>query len=456
MSKQTKQEVGLQTKTKCQYNLPLHPDRKVTVRFDGGRISSDAGLAPLYLLDGSQRLSQGLASCIEDGRDRRYVRHSVAGMSRQRMLQIAAGYEDCNDADSLRRDAALRTFCDRLPESGPELASQPSLSRLENAVDRRDLWRMGQWFIRQWVRQVKKRGREKVVLDMDSTDDPTHGQQEFSFWHGYFDNRVYHPLLVFDAETGDLICALLRAGNSGAGRCVVGVLKRIVREIQRHIQWPVEIEIRGDSGFAIPALYEYCEEEGLSYEIGFSRNPRLERAVAGLVTESEAAYEQQGCKQRRFMEFSYQADSWNRPRRMVAKVEVQELGLNRRFVVTNRVDRSPRQLYDHYIQRGQSENFIKAFKKDLCMDRLSCHRFLANQFRLFLHALAYQLFLRLREYLQGTPWQHLEIETLRRRMIKIGARIQQTTRRIWIHCSSAYPEQDTFLLVLRRICPNTS
>jgi hypothetical protein len=431
-------------KTKCQTNLPFSSDRKITLSFDGGRISSDAGWAPLYLVDRSHRLSEGLANCRGDRRDRRYVRHSVATMSRQRLLQIAAGYEDCNDADWLRSDAALKAFSGRLPESGPDLASQPTLSRLENGIDRRDLWRMGEWFIRQWVRQVKKSRRRRVILDLDSTADPTHGQQEFSFWHGYYDERMYHPLLVFDAETGDLICALLRAGNSGAARAAVGLLRRIVRELRRRIRWRVQIEVRGDSGFALPALYEYCEQEQLSYTIGFARNRRLERAVEELVEETQAAFGREGVKQRRFSEFSYQADSWDRPRRMVAKVEVQDRGLNRRYVVTNRRALRAGQLYDHYIQRGQTENYIKAFKRDLAMDRLSCHRFLANQFRLFLHALAYQLFVRLRDYLVGTPWQ------------KIGARIKQTTRRIWIHCSSAYPEQQTFLLVLRRLCPDTS
>ena len=443
-------------KTKCQYNLPFSSDRKITVSFDGGRISSDAGWAPLYLVDRSHRLSEGLANCLADRRDGRYVRHSVATMSRQRLLQIAAGYEDCNDADWLRSDAALKTFSERLPESGPDLASQPTLSRLENGVTRRDLWRMGEWFIRQWVRQLKKSRRRRVILDLDSTDDPTHGQQEFSFWHGYYDNRIYHPLLVFDAGTGDLICALLRAGNAGAARSAVGLLRRIVREIRRRIRWRVQIEVRGDSGFALPALYKYCEQEKLTYTIGFARNPRLAKQVEPLVEDSITAYRRQGVKQRRFTEFSYQADSWGQPRRMVAKVEVQQRGLKRRFVVTNRRGLTARQLYDHYIQRGQTENYIKAFKKDLAMDRLSCHRFLANQFRLFLHALAYQLFVRLRDYLVGTPWQNLEIETLRRRIVKIGARIKQTTRRIWIHCSSAYPEQQTFLLVLRRLCPDTS
>lgn len=267
---------------------------------------------------------------------------------------------------------------------------------------------------------------------------------------------MYHPLLVFDAETGDLICALLRSGRTGAAGSVVAVLKRLLQEIRRGLRRRIEIEIRGDCGFAVPALYKFCEEEGLKYVIGFTRNPRLEREIEELVAVSSKAYQKEKIKQRRFLGFAYQAKSWDHSRRIVAKVEVQERGLNRRFLVTNQSDQSAQQLYDHYIQRGQMENYIKAFKKDLAMDRLSCHRFFANQFRLFLHALAYQLFLRLRDYLGGTPWQNLEIETLRRRLIKIGARIQQTTRRIWIHCSSAYPEQETFLLVLRKICPDTS
>jgi hypothetical protein len=249
---------------------------------------------------------------------------------------------------------------------------------------------------------------------------------------------------------------LLRSGKSGAAASVVSVLKRLIKEIHKRIRGKIEIEVRGDSGFSLPALYDFCEEKKFKYIIGFIRNSRLEEEVEELVEASRKAYDQEKVKQRRFMEFAYRAKSWNQSRRMIAKVEVQQRGLNRRFVITNHSDQSAQELYDHYVQRGQMENYIKGFKKDLSMDRLSCHCFLANQFRLFLHALAYQLFLRLRDYLEGTLWKNLEIETLRRRMIKIGARIQQTTRRIWIHCSSAYPEQDTFLTLLRRICPDTS
>ncbi len=215
----------------------------------------------------------------------------------------------------------------------------------------------------------------------------------------------------------------------------------------------VEIEVRADSGFATPKLYDFCEQEGLQYVIGLSRNPRLERSVEPLLQQSRRRFEESGESQREFGEFLYQAKTWEQPRRVVAKVEVNEVGINRRFVVANRTDLAPGRLYDHYTDRGQTENYIKAFKTHLAMDRLSCHRFWANQFRLLLHALAYQMFLIFRDYLYGTPWQKLEVETLRRRVLKIGARVRQTTRRIWVHFSSAYPEQRIFWLVWARLHP---
>lgn len=372
------------SKTNCQSTLPFHPDRKMTVSFDGGEITSDAGLALLYCLDRSQGISRGFAGCLSDTRDQRYITHTLEEMTAQRMLQIAAGYEDCNDADALRHDAGLKSFCNRLPESDGDLASGPTLSRMENAAARRDLWRALERLRDQYLLKLKRSGRRQVVLDLDSTDDPTHGQQEFTFYHGYFKSHVYHPLLIFDAESADLVTALLRAGNRGAAYRAVPVLARLIPAIRQRIKQTPEVEIRADSGFATPQIYEYCEGEQLTYVIGFNRNPRLEAAVEELVVEGRQAYEQEGVKQRLFTEFPYQADSWDRPRRMVAKVEVTEKGVNRRFVVTNREDLSPQALYEHYTRRGQSENYIKAFKKDLQMDRLSCHRFLANQFRLLL------------------------------------------------------------------------
>lgn len=443
------------TKTVCQHNLPLHPDRKVTVDFQGGRLSSDGGWLLSGTLDQQHRFSSGFAACIRDRRDQRYTQHQIADLVRQRMLQIVAGYEDCNDANTLRQDALLKTVCGRLPETGPDLASQPTLSRLENTVSRPDLMRISRKLLGRYVRKLQKRRPQKIILDVDATDDQTHGQQEFSCYHGYYRSHIYYPLLVFDGETADLVAAVLRPGNRGAAASVIPVLKRVIRKIRQVLGREVRIEIRADSGFANPGLYEFCEDpkQDLEYVIGFARNSRLQKQVEGLVQQADRQFEQSGHKQRLLSDFDYQADSWDRSRRMVAKVEVMEAGLNRRFVVTNRRDLSPLQLYEHYTDRGQAENFIKALKNDLAGDRLSCHRFLANQFRLLLHALAYQMVLCFRDYLYGTPWQNLAVETLRRRCWKVAARVRQTTRRIWVHLSSAYPEQAYFRLVLERICP---
>ena len=255
------------------------------------------------------------------------------------------------------------------------------------------------------MRSLKKRRPSKIILDLDSTDDHTHGQQEFSFYHGYYRNHILHPLLIFDADTGDLVCAVLRPGNKGAASHIVPILKRVVEAIRQAVGTDVEIEIRADSGFATPRLYEFCEceENKLQYVIGLSRNPRLQRVVEPLLDSTRERFLELEEKQRQFDEFLYRAHSWDRSRRVIVKVEVDQRGINRRFVVTNRDDLCSQSLYDHYTNRGQTENFIKAFKNHLSMDRLSCHRFLANQFRLLLHALAYQMFVRLRDYLHGTP-----------------------------------------------------
>ena len=441
------------TQTVCQHTLPLYSDRKVTVDFQGGRLSSDSGWLFFGALDQQHHFSSGAASCIQDCRDERYTRHEMTDLLRQRLLQIVAGYEDCNDADTLRRDAVLKTVCGRLPETDPDLASQPTLSRLENTVTKKDLLRISRQLLRRYLKKLKKRRPKKIVLDLDATDDPTHGQQEFSCYHGYYRRHIFYPLLIFDGETADLVAAVLRPGNRGAAAQVVAILQRVIGKMRQVLGRKVRIEIRADSGFATPALYEFCEEQGLEYVIGFGRNCRLEKRVEGLVEQADRQFAHSGQKQRLFTDFDYQAGSWERSRRMVAKVEVMEAGLNRRFVVTNRTDLSPRQLYDHYTDRGQVENFIKALKNDLAADRLSCHRFLANQFRLLLHALAYQMVLCFRDYLYGTPWQNLAVETLRRRCWKVAARVRQTTWRIWIHLSSAYPEQSRFRMVLERICP---
>ncbi len=251
------------SKTVCQNTLPFHSHRNITARFDGGSLTSDAGWLLFGSLDRQHRLCEGFSSCISESRDQRYIRHDLLKLIRQRVLQIVAGYEDCNDADTLRSDPMLKTVCDQLPESDPDLATQPTFSRLENSVTKKDLMRLSRWLLGRYVRSLKKRRPAKIILDLDSTDDHTHGQQEFSFYHGYYRNHILHPLLIFDADTGDLVCAVLRPGNKGAASHIVPILKRVVEAIRQAVGTDVEIEIRADSGFA-----KYLANRGLKPNTG--------------------------------------------------------------------------------------------------------------------------------------------------------------------------------------------
>lgn len=235
--------------------------RQLTVDFEGGEITSDAGLLLIRQADNSLHLTEGIAGRIEDRRDSRYADHRMVELLRQRIYQVVAGYEDCNDANLLRKDPALKAACDRLLSDDP-LASQPTLSRLENSVTTKDLYRVGEQFLQMYIRRNKKRRPKRIILDLDGTDDPTYGNQQLTFFHGYYDQYMYHPLVIYDADTGELITAALRAGNRHASYGAISILKRMIPKLKDAFP-KAEIIIRGDAGFAIPALYEYCEQEGV-------------------------------------------------------------------------------------------------------------------------------------------------------------------------------------------------
>jgi hypothetical protein len=442
--------------TKCntgQLGFSFLRRRKLTVDFGGGEITSDSGLLLVRQADQSLGLLKGLASCITDRRDERYTDHDLLTLLRQRIYQIVAGYEDCNDADFLRKDPALKAACGRMP-SDKELGSQPTLSRLENTVTQEDLYRMGQWFVDLYIRGNRKRKPKRIIIDADGTDDPTYGDQQLTFFHGYYDQYMYHPLLVYDADTGEMITAVLRAGNRHASYGVVSILKRIVAKLKAAFP-NAEIIIRGDAGFAIPALYEYCEEEKLKYVIGLIRNDVLERMIERHVEKAQSLYEKTGLKQRLFAEGFYQAQSWEKERRVIMKAEGLPQGSNRRFVVTN-LSMEAQQLYEFYTERGGTcEVRIDEFKNGLKADRLSCHRFVANQFRLFLHMAAYWLVLRLRQALTKTEFSSMQIQQLRTRILKIGGQVVQTARRVWFRLASGYPWKDIFALAHRRLAADT-
>ena len=407
--------------------------------FDGGRISSDSGLVWLSKMDREMNLCEAVSECVPEWRKRR-GHHSILSLVRQRVFQIACGYEDQNDSDALREDPLLKAACGALPESGRDLASQPTICRLENAATRSSCHQIAQALFELYLREREKDGPpEKVLLDFDSTDDPTHGEQEGSYYHGYYKQHMYHPLLVFDGHTGHLICALLRAGNTHGSRSAVALLKRIVSRLRQ--RWPgVAIEIRADAGFAVPALYDYCEQEAITYTVGLITNPRLEELACDLLAEAQEGYDRKGEKARLFSEGLYGAASWEKERRVIYKAEVMEQGTNTRFVVSTRTD-EPKELYEFYAKRGQSENWIKDFKLHIKADRLSCHRFIANQFRLLLHAVAYWLMDALRRKLVESGTRRMQLDTLRLRLLKVGGRIRELRTKIRVHLASGHPGQ---------------
>jgi hypothetical protein len=409
--------------------------------FDGGRITSDGGLLWLAKVDKELGLCERISECVEEWRNRR-GRHPLVSLVRQRVFQIACGYEDQNDSDALREDPLLKVVCGSLPESGQELASQPTISRMENAATIRSCHQIARVLFELYLTQREKGGAppQRVLLDFDSTDDPTHGEQEGSYYHGYYGPRIYHPLLVFDGESGHLLTALLRAGNTYASNSSVAILKRMVGALRE--RWPeVAIEIRADAGFAVPALYDYCEKEGITYTIALITNERLTEMAKNLLEEATQEHERTAQKARLFGEDLYGAASWERERRVIYKAEAMEQGTNRRFVVSSRPD-APEELYEFYTRRGQSENWIKDFKLHIKADRLSCHRFIANQFRLLLHACAYWLMDALRRKLiQSGSSRRMQLDTLRLSLIKIGGRIRELMTKVRLHLASGHPGQ---------------
>lgn len=425
--------------------------------FDGGQLTSDGGLPWLAAADAEIGICAEIAAHVPEWR-REARAHPLAMLICQRVYQIACGFEDQNDATTVRHDPLLKLVCGRLPESDPPLASQPTFSRLENAVSARDCYRIALALGMVYLRERGAAGTPlRIVLDLDSTDDPTHGTQEGTRYHGYYRQHMYHPLLIFDGDTDQLITAVLRPGNAHAGKGIVAILARIVQQLRATFPG-VAIAIRADAGFALPALSDYCEGEAIELTIALLHNRRLAAAGAGLLA---AAVQQSvvagGEKVRLFAETVYQAGSWSHPRRVVYKAEAQrlpsgKLGTNCRFVVTSRDD-PPEALYDWYTQRGGTEGWIKDFKNYVKCDRLSCHRFVANQFRLFLHAAAYWLLDTLRRKLVAAGVARMTLETVRLRVVKIGGRVRQWPEQVRLHLASSHPGQALWHLLAAAFPP---
>ncbi len=445
--------------TQCvaQLGLFFHPNKRIDTTFDAPEISSDGGALLLRLLDDELGLSELLAEAIPDERTPERVRHDRREQVRQRLYQLALGYEDCNDADTLRHDPVLKTACDRLPNDHEGLSSQPTLSRFENAVPMKAIKQIILRMEAAYVQSLSKR-RRLIVLDIDSTDDETHGHQQLSFFHGYYDQHMYHPVLVFDEE-GELVTAILRPGNTHSARGATGVLHRVIRAIRQRCRH-AHIVVRADSGFAVPRIYELLErldrEAGpVDYLIGIAKNPVLLRKAERWRERARKRCEKTGERVRLFGHFRYAAETWNRHRHVIVKAEHSPLGPNPRFVVSSLTDMADEELYDTYCQRGQCENSIKDLKNALSADRLSCSKFAANFFRLLLHAAAYRLMFALREQLavERIDMGTCQFDTLRLRLLKVAAMVTQSARRILIRLPAAFPLAAAFRAIAARLTP---
>ena len=431
--------------------------KAVVARFDGGRLSSEGGLLALREIESRLGLADRLAGCVKDPRAPERVVHRLAEIIRFRMLMIAAGYEDGNDADSLRADPMFKLALDRLP-SDEELCSQsvlgldPGISRLENLPDTRALLRLGRALIEQYCasfRQMPKR----IVLDVDDTFDRVHGGQQLRLFNAFHDDYGFQPIVVFDGE-GRFVTALLRPGKRPGGCEIRAFLRRLVGAIRAF--WPrVEILLRADSHYACPEVFDWCRENRVDWVLGLAPNAALRRHVEALekTTAERFTVAPARGKVRRFAQFHDAAGSWSRVERIIARVEAGAEGTDTRFIVTNLEGGRAKPLYERlYCARGQAENHIKAWKNHLAADRTSCHEATANQFRLFLHAGAYWLLWSMRRLMpKGSAWRVMQFDTLRLRLIKIAARVVELKKQIKIHLPSSTPDQVVFGIVLNRL-----
>lgn len=423
----------------------------IHARFDGGALSSDGGVLVLREVERKLGLADVLASCLADRRDPVRTQHSYASMIRARVMAIACGYEDCDDLDALRHDPALKMACERVPEDQVGLASQPTLSRLENLAGWRALARMGLKMIDLFCDSFSRPPAE-IVLDIDDTIDRTHGGQQLSLFSTPADGHCFQPIHIFEAATGKPVAVLLRPGRRPSGEEAARVLRHVIRRIRAN--WPrVAIALRGDGHYGTPEVMDLLDRMGCSYILGLPGNARL-KEIARPWCEDAATRRALAGKDRvrRFFQTSYAARSWSRPRRVIARIEATAMGADARFVVTNRGGRA-KHLYEKlYCARGAMENMIKEHKLYTKSDRTSCHRWEANQFRLMLHSAAYWLLHRLRAAApKRSRWRTATFETLRAAFLKIAVRVEQLKTRIRLSLPSACPHAPMIALMLRRI-----
>lgn len=422
--------------------------KKVEVDFNGGEVTSDAGL--LFLRESESQIGviNKIATVLHDKRHPSYVKHHIVQLLTQRVFQIASGYEDGNDSDDLRDDPILKMSCDK----EEALASQPTMCRFENAPTRSALYRIAQVLVDVFIASYDK-APQGIVLDIDDTDDPTYGHQQLSLFNAYHDCYCYMPLHIYEGKSGKLITTILRPGKRASGKEIVSILKRVVKRIRA--AWPhVGILLRGDSYYSSPAVYDFCREHDIKYAIGFKPYKPLMNKAQELINKSRELYEFTKRPVKLYGECTYQAGSWSSPARIIYKSEYNHQGSNLRFIVTNLVHANRKFIYETiYCGRGAMELMIKEHKNHLISDRTSCSSFEANQFRLFLHSIAYVLVHSFRErHLKNTELARAQFNTIRLKILKIGARVRHLSTKIKIHLPSSYPMKEEFWKIWLSCC----
>jgi hypothetical protein len=431
--------------TTAAFSFPAVTRKKVIAAFDGGRITSDGGVMLLSLAERRLGIAERLARRIPDARDPSRIAHSFADMIRARIFAIACGYEDAADLDSLRFDPAFKLACGRLPDTGRNLCSQPTLSRLENTPGLRDVIRLTYALVDQWMASYEK-PPSSVTLDIDDTCDVAHGHQQLSLFNAHYDERCFLPIHVYDTEKSRPVAVILRPGKTPSGVEVRAHLRRLARHIRK--SWPkTRILFRGDGHYARPEAMTWCESNRVDYVFGLPGTKPLSKKVeetADAVRTERAIGDKDVV--RSYAETRHKAKSWDKERRAIARIEATRLGLDIRFVVTNLEHGAPQWLYDSlYCARGQAENLIKLHKTQLCSDRTSCRSALANQVRLVLHTAAYWLMLTVRDAIPAArDLAKAEFTTLRLRLLKIAARVLETVSRVRLAFAAASPEADLF------------
>ena len=444
------------------FDLPAVRRKKLTVDFDGGNQSSDAGLLLLRQAERKLGVCRRLADAMQDRREKSRIRHEMFELVAARAMAICCGYKDGNDLDRLRDDPLLKLAIGRCPESGQPLPSQSTISRLENGPSKAEAARLTAALIDQFGQTVKP-GREEI-LDIDDAFCTAHGGQQLAFWNAHYNERGFSPMHICHVKSGTPVVAILRPARTPSGTEVRTVIKHVTRRLLRH--WPTtRLVWRGDSHYGREEALAWAENNGIGYIFGLGGNAKLDAFVAQAALELRLKHAAGTAdKLRCYASFKYQAQSWSRARRVIARLEVslrpdpKEDGMRQevdiRYVVTS-LDGDPQHLYeDVYCQRGQMENLIKLHKAQLASDRTSCHSATANQVRLVLHTAAFWLMHAVRRAIpKASPLAKAEFATLRERLLKIGARVIKHLARIRIHLPASCPERALFRHVALGLMP---